>query len=74
MPFSIVERIKFRALMTQKWWPDNAVISGRLSTAGRPPAVEANPCKFRLLAGNRGLRAVGNLMPGSPLSNRVNLS
>jgi hypothetical protein len=36
MPFSIVERIKFRALMTQKWWPDNAVISGRLSTAGRP--------------------------------------
>jgi hypothetical protein len=41
---------------------------------GPPPAVEANPCKFRLLAGNRGLRAAGNLMPGTPLSNRVNLS
>jgi hypothetical protein len=30
---------------------------------GPPRAVEANPCKFRLLAGNRGLRA-SNLMPG----------
>ena len=30
---------------------------------GPPRAVEANPCKFRLLAGNWGLRA-GNLMPG----------
>jgi hypothetical protein len=40
---------------------------------GPPRAVEANPCKFRLLAGNRGLQA-GNLMPDSPLSNRMNLS
>jgi hypothetical protein len=27
---------------------------------GPPRAVEANPCKFRLLAGNRGLRAAAN--------------
>jgi hypothetical protein len=63
MPFSIVERIKFRALMTQKWWPDNAVISGRLSAPVRPGPSRQIPCKFRLLAGNRGLRAAGNLMP-----------
>jgi hypothetical protein len=35
-PFAMVERIKFRVLMAQKLWPDNAVISGRLSTPGRP--------------------------------------
>jgi hypothetical protein len=36
MHFSMVERIKFRVLMAQKLWPDNAVISGRLSTPAAP--------------------------------------
>src|SRR5277367_5565586 len=32
---------------------------------GPARAVEANPCKFRLLAGNRGLRAVATPNAGS---------
>src|SRR5580704_8199072 len=35
---------------------------------GPPRAVEANPCKFRPLAGNRGLRAAGNPNAGFAVS------
>jgi hypothetical protein len=47
-PFAVVEESKSPALMAQKRWRHNAVISGRriaLDVAGSG----ANPCKFQAL-------------------------
>jgi hypothetical protein len=51
----MVARIKSAALMAQKLWPDNAVISGHITYPGTTGPGAKNRFYFQVLAGQLGI-------------------